>query len=88
MKELASVNKDIRCQIRLLRTEFIVMNSAYCEMLDFVTDEQKILIMNDSKNFLTQDIGETKLQEYLLRNADRLYNTKLEWDILQVLKKK
>ncbi len=88
MKELPTANKEIQCQVKSLKTEFAAMNSVYCEMLEFITDEQKSSILNDIKNVLTQDIGETKVREYLLRNADRMSTTRLEWDILQVLKEK
>jgi hypothetical protein len=55
-------------------------------VLEFITGDQRRSILNDIKNVLTQDIDETKIREYLLRNADRMSTTKLEWDILQVLK--
>jgi uncharacterized membrane protein len=88
MKELPIANKEIRCQVKLLKTEFAAMNSVYCEVLEFITGEHRRSILNDIKNVLTQDIGETKIREYLLRNADRMSTTRLEWDILQVLKEK
>jgi len=69
MKELSVKNKEIRGQIKLLKTELFVIEKVCFVMSDFFTDEQKNSIINDAKKVLIQgDVDETEIRECLLRN--------------------
>ncbi|MCL2642558.1 MAG: hypothetical protein FWD52_03465 [Candidatus Bathyarchaeota archaeon] len=72
MKELVTKNKEIRGQIKLLKTECFVIENVCFKMLEFFTAEQKNSIIKDAKNVLIQDIDESKVKEYLLKNTHHI----------------
>jgi hypothetical protein len=89
MKYLAIRNKEIRGQIKLLKTELFVIEKVCFEMLKFFTDEQKNSMINDAKKVLIQDVDEAKIREYLLRNNHNTsYSVNLKDIIRQSLDEK
>ena len=86
MEPLTATNKEIRKKVKLLKTEFAALNSIYCELFESIPNDQQKAILIETGKFLTEEIGEKKVQGYYVRSADRMNAGRLEFDLLRILK--
>lgn len=86
MENLASTNKEIRKEIKMLKIEMAALNGIYCELLEFIPSGQEEAIIRETTKKLIQQIGEQTIQRYYKRNAERMSFGRLEFNLLRILK--
>jgi uncharacterized membrane protein YheB (UPF0754 family) len=86
MENLATSNKEIRRKVKFLKNEFAALNSIYCELREFISSEQEDQISIEIKAFLSEKFEAKNIIDYYIRNSNRLTSTRLEFDILKIIK--